>query len=512
MPSSLPRIEPVDSPSSPGAREVRVVATGVFDRLPSGYQTQAEDARTALLESGTDRAALVREIQARLGIAHTPEMVESEGMRTTAGDFLALGTARWMLRDLSIAMGHPDALDHESLTRELLAGAHAWQIDDWATAVNRLRAAFEILTQARERFYPVDAYCVDLCLIDPSMDAGVLADPLANPIAISFIAPAQAIERQALVDPERIAALKQAISDGWADVAGGTYAEAEDPLLPLESILWQLRRANHVYRTHLDDRSVETYARRRFGLYSQLPQFAKRFGFRFALHMGFDAGRFPVRPETKRLWESPDGSNLEALLRPPLAADRPLQGWLLSWRLAASMKNDHVAALPLVHWPKPVAPWYLDLRRVAGYSPVLARFSTVNDFFHLTDRPYETFRPDPDHYQTPYLAQAAARREFEPISRLARHHQLRAARGRKGARRAGAGRRVGVGVSRAPARMPGPASPISPRAFRRSPRPRNLSRPIAIPRARPRSNGSRPSGRATWPGPSRRPAPGGRAT
>ncbi len=424
--AGLPRIESVDSPSSPGPREIRVIATGAADRLPSGYKTQAEDARSVLIESGTDRALLIRQMRNRLGADGALEAVENEGMTTTANDYLALGTSRWLLRDLTIAMGHVDALDHDSLTRELLAGAHAWQIGDWASAVNRLRAGFEVLTQARERFYPVDAYLIDLCLLDSAMPAGVLADPLEIPVAISFIAQAQAIEQQALHDPQRMAALRQAISDGWADVVGGAYSEAEDPLLPLESVLWQFRRGIEVYHAHLDDRSVETYAHRRFGLYTQLPQLAKRFGFRFALHMGFDAGRFPIRPETKRLWEGPDGSNLETLLRPPIAADRPSQGWFLPWRMAATMKDDHVAALPLVHWPKPVAPWYLDLRRAAAYSPVLGRWTTLNDFFHLTDRPYETMRPESDLYQSPYLAQSVARREGEPIGRLARHHRLRA--------------------------------------------------------------------------------------
>jgi alpha-mannosidase len=424
--AGLPRIESVESPSPPAAREVRVVAGGAWDQLPSGYRTQAEDTRTPLLDSGTDRVELIRRIQVHLGVAGSAELVESEGMTTTARDFLAFGTVRWLLRDTTIAMGHADGVDHESLARELLSGAHAWQIGDWASAVNRLRAAFEVLTQARERFYPVDAYLIDLCLIDPAMEAGVLADPLASPIAISFIAPAQAIENQALHDPERLSALRQAINDGWADVAGGTYSEAEDPILPLESALWQFRRGSTVYRAHLDDRSVETFARRRFGLHTQVPQLARRSGFRFAVHLGFDAGRFPVRSETKRLWESPDGSSLESLLRPPMAADRASHGWVLPWRLAATMKNDHVAALPLVHWPSPVAPWYLDLRRAASYVPVLGRWTTLNDFFHLTDRPYETFRPEADLYQTPYLAQAAGRREPEPISRLARHHRLRA--------------------------------------------------------------------------------------
>ena len=248
---------------------------------PDTARKQRTPARR-LFDSGTNRADLIAQIQARVGAAGALEMIENEGMTTTAQVFLALGTVRWMLRELTAAMGHADALDQESLTRELLTGAHAWQIGDWASAVNRLRAGFEVMTQARERFYPVDAYLLDLCLLDPAMPAEAIADSLGSPIAISFIAQAQAIENLALHDPQRLAALKQAITDGWADVAGGTYSEEEDPLLPLESILWQFRRGHDVYRVHLDDRNAETFARRRFGLFNQLPQIAKRFGFHYA--------------------------------------------------------------------------------------------------------------------------------------------------------------------------------------------------------------------------------------
>jgi alpha-mannosidase len=424
--SELPRFEAIEHPSTPGPREVRVVPASAREQLPSGYRTQAEDARSLLIEAGPDRDDLIRRIRARLAAEDSTEVIEDEGMTTAAGGFLALGTVRWMLRDLTTAMGHSEYLELENLTRELLAGAHQWRIGDWSSAVNRLRAAFEVLTQGRERFYPVDAYLIDLCLLDPTMPGDVLAAPLENPIPISFLATAQAIENQAVQDPQRVAALRQAIADGWADIVGGTYSEAEDSLLPLESSLWQFRRGSVVYQIHLDDRNVETAARRRFGLHTQLPQFAKRFGFRYALHVGLDAGRFPIPAETKRMWESPDGSSLESLMRPPLAADRPLQGWLLPWRIAATMKNDHVAALPLVHWPQPVAAWYSDLRRAAAYSQVLGRWTTVNDFFHLTDRPYESFRPEPDLYQTPFLAQAVARGDTAPIGRLVRHHRLRA--------------------------------------------------------------------------------------
>ncbi|WP_406700963.1 glycosyl hydrolase family 38 [Singulisphaera sp. Ch08] len=422
----LPRIESIDSPSSPGPRELRVVAADGLDRLPSGYQTQAEDAGAIVLNGGTDRLALVRDLLARIEAVEPALDTEDEGLTTAANDFLALGTARWMLRDLTIAMGHSDGLDTESLEREVLAGAQAWCQGDHPAATNRLRAAFELLTQARERFYPVDAYVVDICLVDPSTPPGSFTDALKARAPVTFLAPALAIEKLADSDPEAISSIREAITEGWADVVGGSYTESEEPLLPMESVLWQLRRGAEVYRRHLDDRNVETLARRRFSLYPELPQLAKRFGFRFAVHLGFDAGRFPIRPEAKRLWEGPDGTSLETLTRPPLGADRSAQGVFIPWRLATSMKDDHVATLPLVHWPNPVAPWYIDLRRVSAFSPVLARWVTLNDYFHLTDRPFESFRPEHDDYVTPYLSQAVARRDDRPISRKAVHARLRA--------------------------------------------------------------------------------------
>ncbi|MFO0910236.1 MAG: glycosyl hydrolase family 38 [Isosphaeraceae bacterium] len=335
-----------------------------------------------------------------------------------------LGTCWWPSRP-DDRDGTLEGLDQESLSREISLGARAWCDGDANTARNRLRAAFELLTQARERFYPVDAYIVDLCLIDPALPGGVLAEALSARFPITFIAPARAIEAQAHADPASLEKLLEAIGEGWADVAGGAYEEVAEPHLPLGSILWQLRQGASVYRAHLGQRTVESLARRRFGLYPQLPQIARRFGFRFALHMGFDAGRFPVRPEAKRLWESPDHSSLETLTRPPLGADRALSGLQLPWRLARSMRDDHVATLPLLHWPSPVAGWYDDLRRVASYSPSLARCVTLNDYFHLTDRPYETFSPEIDSYATPYLAQATDRGDTNPISRGATHTALR---------------------------------------------------------------------------------------
>ena len=87
----------------------------------------------------------------------------------------APGSARWWLRDLTIAMGHADYLDLENLTREALSGAKCWRDGDHTGASSHLRAAFELLTQARERFYPVDSFFIDVSLLDISLPAGAMA-------------------------------------------------------------------------------------------------------------------------------------------------------------------------------------------------------------------------------------------------------------------------------------------------------------------------------------------------
>lgn len=418
----LPEIEGLDAPSIPEPGDLRLIAAGSASRLDPEYRSQAEEAGASLIEGEAERPAVVRSILERIEPGASAGAEEDP----VALDFQALGTSRWMLRDLTLAMGHAEGLDAESFARETLAGARAWAEGDESAATNRLRAAFELLTQARERFYPVDDYLIDLCLFDPSTAPASLRKAIEPRAPLTILASARGIEALAKADPEAIAAIRNAVDEGWGDVIGGPYDEVDEPLRPLESILWQYRQGGRVYRANLDTRSVETLARRRFGLYPMQPQIARRFGIRFALPIAFDSGRFPLPDDSKRIWESPDGSSLEAVTQSPLAADRAVEGLRLPWRLARTLKDDHVATLTLVHWPEPVAGWYRDLRRVVAYSPVLARWVTLGDYFHLTDRPWDLFRPKLDEYVTPFLEQAIARDDPSPIAGRVRHAALRA--------------------------------------------------------------------------------------
>lgn len=421
---TIPVVEDADAPGTPSPGEVRLIAGSGVGRVDYAYREGASEQGVPVLaiEAGeADREGLSRlilealEPGAELGPSDDP----------TVPDFYALGSSRWWVRDLTIGMEHVDCLDVDALSREAIGGAKAWQSGDAPGAVNRLRASFELLTEARERYYPVDAFLIDLHLLDTSTPADAMADALEARAPFTVLAPAQAVASLAERNPDDMARLRKAIDEGWADVIGGPLAETAEGLRPVETLLWQFREGATTYRAHLDDRTVETLAGRRFALYPMRPQIGKRFGFRYALHMAFDDGTFPTSRDSKRLWESPEGANLESLTRTPMAADRNATALTIAWEMAKSMRDDHVATLGLVHWPGRVSDWFRDLRRAATYSPVMARWATIGDYFHLTDRPYEVLRPKLDQYVTPYLDQAVSRGDPSPIGRRARHLRLR---------------------------------------------------------------------------------------
>src|SRR5262245_20081006 len=70
--NELPRVEDIAFPTPPEPGELRVVAAGTIDLLPSGYRVQAEDSGVPVVEGGADRFALVRELAARLPGAAEP--------------------------------------------------------------------------------------------------------------------------------------------------------------------------------------------------------------------------------------------------------------------------------------------------------------------------------------------------------------------------------------------------------------------------------------------------------
>ncbi len=338
-----------------------------------------------------------------------------------AGDFLALGTIYLFTELLTRQMRYMSNLDEVHLKNETLAAAACAMAGQGDEARQHLRNCFETLLEARERFYPVQAYLVDLTLVAPTTIGASLRRELNIDVPKNVLLSGETAELLSRQEPATLEQLKLALDHKSACLVGGEYQEHELPLLPQEAVLAELRKGLAAYEQSLGARPT-VFGRRRFGLTPVLPQILSRLGFDGALHLTLDDGVFPQGDQCKTRWEGLDTSAIDALARLPLDARAPESFLALPRKMGESMDTDHVATVLLAHWPSDTSPFYDDLRRMSRYSHVLGKFITLSDYFQYTDRPGGISKFRPDQYRTPYLKQAVIRKQPDPLSRFAQAH------------------------------------------------------------------------------------------
>jgi alpha-mannosidase len=141
--------------------------------------------------------------------------------------------------------------------------------------------------------------------------------------------------------------------------------------------------------------------------------------------VALDDGIYPDAEQSKVQWEGCDGTVIHAMTRIPLAADSALSYLRFCLRMAESMEEDQIAAITFARWPEVESPWLQDLRAVDKYAPVLGRFVSFDDFIDQTETPGRLSSYQEREYLSPFLVQAVAREEWDPISRFVRHYRRR---------------------------------------------------------------------------------------
>jgi alpha-mannosidase len=405
----LPRWHRADDPPDSTQKRLILLPANCDSWIPAGWAERIASEGCVVVRGSADRSEMIAAALAPLDAPICdPELV---------ADFMALGFCYLQIELLTRKMRHFSNLDEVHLQREAVAAAEAALAGDAETARTRLKFCFEVLAESRERFYPVDCYLLDVCLLIPRLADEHFKKMLLTLKPTSVLVSARDLSEIADQKPEFHAALKEAWARGTADLVCGDLRELPLPLMPLNSVVWQLREAQDLVERELGKRPA-VWGRRRYGLFPQLPQLLKKSGFEGALHTVLDDGIYPDAEHSKLRWEGIDGTSIDALTRIPLAADAATSFLRYADRMSESMDNDHVAAVIFARWPEVNSPYLEDLRRMARYAPVLGRFVTLSDFFANTDQPTRHARYKPGEYLTPYLFQAVAREESDPISRF----------------------------------------------------------------------------------------------
>src|SRR5262249_42889980 len=152
-----------------------------------------------------------------------------------------------VLEALFEAMSHDNVLAGDELREEVQAALTALAAGDADACAQQLQAAAERLQSAREVVYPVTIHLVDLGLLDEAAPEKGWPGAFDQGQPCTLIACASLLERLGKDHPDRLAGLRERVEADTAEVCGGPYVEREDPLLPLESQLWNLLKGQEVY-------------------------------------------------------------------------------------------------------------------------------------------------------------------------------------------------------------------------------------------------------------------------
>lgn len=385
----------------------------------AGWASRAASEGACVVRCEHDRDEILR--QAIAGLGEDAPTVDPE----LVADFLALGFGYLQIELLSRRMRYMSSLDEVQIERQTLAAAEAAVAGDGDAARKLLAECFEVLTEARERFYPVELYLIDLTLTAETTLGAALRTEIASNSATNILLSGKILEQLAQAEPETLATIRGALENETLSIAGGEYEEDDAAMLPLEDTLDQLRLGRETYLRHLNQ-APKIYGRRHYGLAAWMPQVLSRSGFDGALHFTLDGGSFAKTERGKAQWEGTDGSTIECISRVPLDANAGESFLNLTAKVGDAMDVDQVATVSFAHWPGLVSTWYEDLRRIARYGTAMGRFVTLDDYFHSTNSPGFLSQFDPDGYRTPYLQSDVDAKVANPISRFADRHRQRA--------------------------------------------------------------------------------------
>ncbi len=416
---AVPHFLPAEDPPEEPHESLIVIPPCCESQLPADWLHRAETAGARLIRGLKDRPAIVA---AALQAAE----VDLAAAWPLAPDFHALGYCYFLVEMLTRQLRYMTNLDEVSFRIAALAAAHAAAKGETAEAEKEIAQAFTLLQQAREYFYPVESHLLDLTVVAPTTIGHELTESLRSDLPLNLLINGRTLQLLAEENPEALDLIRRRWEAGTLGIVGGEEDEPAVPLMPLESIADELERGMAIYERLLG-RRPSVFGRRRFGLSPLMPQVLLHSGLTGALHATLDDGRFPTGNQSRIRWEGLDGSGIEAIARVPIDVAQSSGFFRLPEKLSSSMDIDHIATVVFAHWPGQSCCWYEDLQRIAKHTTVIGEFCTIETYFTRTGMAGQSVKHKPDAYRAPYLTQAVAARQPDPISRWTRHYAARGA-------------------------------------------------------------------------------------
>lgn len=419
--SDPPRIASPYDYETPSAGHVYAIPETPPMFLPDDWDQRVEQAGAMAFRAGSDR---------EIAVANALEVLRKSSAEPLANisleairPFFGIGFGYAHLVALFEAMDHDNILATAEFWQDMQQAAETILNGDADTCQMHLQSAANRLLAAREGLYPVSIHLVDLCLFDEYQVDGRLPRAYDLNSPLNLITSGERLDTLAHTVPDRLSAFRERIQTQQLEICLGAYCEREDPLLPLESQLWNLRKGLAVVQDKLGQ-EVRTYARRRFSAHPNLPLLLSSVGLQRGLLVSFDETSLPSFRTAVVNWPAADGRQIELFTRTPYRADSPQTYFHIAHYLNQTIAQDHAATLSLLHRGAAELPWYGDWLELSKLAPVFGHWTTISDYFNQV-MAGEQASSTADDFHADYLTIRTDAHVSHPVSSFARHARLR---------------------------------------------------------------------------------------
>ena len=299
-------------------------------------------------------------------------------------DCYALAAARFLVALLDQNRHYlqaPDEIRLKSLLKEAIGGVRHNQP---GAVQQAMQSAFDEVAMSKDSYHPTQNYFIELTLATKTTVGEPLQQLLRDAAQINLFMPGNVLDTLPETHPDTVELLKSAIEKNKIRFIVDDTEPQSLTLLPILDIADHILAGLSLYRDLLNV-SPKIYGRLTTGFSPALPQLLKLTELKGAIHFAPLAGwKIKETEQSKIIWQGPDNSSTDALIRYPIDASTFLGFFELANQLNSQFNQDSVPTSVLALFPGQKSGWVDILRRMSRFSPGLGKFVNIEEYFSDT--------------------------------------------------------------------------------------------------------------------------------
>jgi hypothetical protein len=303
-------------------------------------------------------------------------------------DFYAFGYAVLQVQCIARKLRYSFNLDWMVVGEQILSAAKASVRQDADETDRWLAAAFDSLSQERDRYCSQQGHLLDLVLLAPTTLGSRLTNTLQCDRPLSLYSTTQLLQRWQHSNHEAWHMLTRRLSEETVSLVGGLAEEPSGPWFTEDMFIHELQRSQ-IECESLGVRPPAIWMQFTPTVPAGLASIGRQFGLQGAIIAPVGGGAIPKKEHAKVRWQSAgDRGGLDCLLGHVFDVANAETLLHFGNELAKQLDYHQVPTMVMAHWPGKSSEAFQDLICATRRTPALGSWTHAQRYFAMTAQPY----------------------------------------------------------------------------------------------------------------------------